>query len=223
MDFLKLLRSFEEFLFEATSWLLFYPLTLWRLVQRPLTMMDYSDREQSDDETRRYDDTISPPLVLLATLVLLNLIALAAHIEQPESDQSHVLAWLTSSPERLILFRSLVFGLLPVIAATLLLKQQGKRLNREALRAPFYAQCYLAAVCATFVSVGHVIFQRPDAPNASGEVLMLAGFSWFLVNQTRWFRHKLSTTWIRAFGLATQALAFALAYLVVLVLPVALV
>ena len=26
LDFLKLLRSFEEFLFEATRWLIFYPL-----------------------------------------------------------------------------------------------------------------------------------------------------------------------------------------------------
>ena len=48
MDLLKILRSFEEFLFEAVSWLVFYPLTLWRILRGPLAAMDYSDREQSD-------------------------------------------------------------------------------------------------------------------------------------------------------------------------------
>lgn len=66
MDLLKILRSFEEFIFEATSWLIFYPMTLWRVLRDPLAAMDYSDREQADSDERRYDDTLSPPLFLLA-------------------------------------------------------------------------------------------------------------------------------------------------------------
>ncbi len=223
MDFLKLLRSFEEFLFEATSWLVFYPLTLWRLVRRPLTMMEYSDREQADEENRRYDDSVSPPLVLLATLVVLNLFALAAHVAPPDTQQSPALTWLISSPERLILFRSLVFGLVPVIAATMLVKRQGKKLSRESLRAPFYAQCYLAAACAAVFSVGHIIFARADMSDAVGAALMTGGFMWFLVNQSRWFRHKLATGWTRSLALAVQSVAYALAYLLAMIIPVALV
>ena len=84
MDFLKILRSFEEFVFEATSWLIFYPLTMWRILRRPLATMEYSDREQSDTDDKRYDDALSPPLVLLATIVLWNLIGIEAHV--PEID-----------------------------------------------------------------------------------------------------------------------------------------
>ena len=70
MDLLKTLRSFEELLFEAVSWLVFYPLTLWRILRGPLAAMDYSDREQSDSEERRYDDALSPPLREMAELRL---------------------------------------------------------------------------------------------------------------------------------------------------------
>ena len=48
MDFVKILRSFEEFLYEILTWLLFYPRTLWRVLRRPLAMMRYSDGEQND-------------------------------------------------------------------------------------------------------------------------------------------------------------------------------
>lgn len=39
MDFLKILRSFEEFIFEAATWLIFYPLTMWRIVRSSLGTM----------------------------------------------------------------------------------------------------------------------------------------------------------------------------------------
>ena len=88
MDFLKILRSFEEFIFEATTWLLFYPLTLWRIVRGPLAAMDYSDREQADPEDKRYDDAISPPLVLLATIVIANFVSVAVHIPPPRAHRT---------------------------------------------------------------------------------------------------------------------------------------
>jgi hypothetical protein len=50
MDFLKLIRSLDELLYEIMSWLIFYPVTLWRALTRPLKMMDYSDAEQGDAE-----------------------------------------------------------------------------------------------------------------------------------------------------------------------------
>ena len=140
MDLLKILRSFEEFLFEAVSWLVFYPLTLWRILRGPLAAMDYSDREQSDSEERRYDDALSPPLFLLATIVLTNLLSMALHVPPPPeaTDLSRV---VYASQQNLVLFRSLAFSLIPLVAAVTLLRHEKKRISRETLRAPFYAQC----------------------------------------------------------------------------------
>jgi hypothetical protein len=221
MDFMKLLRSFEEFLFEATSWLVFYPLTLWRVLIRPLETMAYSDAEQADDETGRYDDALTPPLFLLITVVLMNLIALAAHVAQPPGTGSLQHA-IFDSPQNAALFRALIFSLIPLIAAVLLLRRQGARLSRESLRPPFYAQCYLAGPCAVIMVGGGIIFQRHDIPNVYGLVLMLAGLAWFLTAQTRWFASRLAIGPIRAAGLAVGALVLAMVAFIALILPVAL-
>ncbi|MCX8573066.1 permease, partial [Aminobacter sp. MET-1] len=67
---MKLLKSLEELLYELVSWLVFYPITMWRCVAAPLTMMRYADTELADRPEDQYDDTLSPPLFLLITLLL---------------------------------------------------------------------------------------------------------------------------------------------------------
>ena len=221
MDFMKLLRSFEEFLFEATSWLVFYPLTLWRVLVRPLETMAYSDAEQADDETGRYDDAVTPPLFLLITVVLMNGVALVAHLPGPPGTGALQHA-IFASPQNAALFRALVFSLIPLVAAVTLLRRQGIRLSRESLRPPFYAQCYLAAPCAVIVIGGGIIFQRHDISNVYGLLLMLAGVAWFLTAQTRWFASRLAVGPLRAAGLAVWALALALVFFIAILIPVAL-
>ena len=58
---MKLLKSFEDFIFEAASWLIFYPLTLGRIMLHPLKTMEYSDREQTEDTDHRYDAATARP------------------------------------------------------------------------------------------------------------------------------------------------------------------
>jgi hypothetical protein len=221
MDFMKLLRSFEEFLFEATSWLVFYPLTLWRVLVHPLGTMAYSDAEQSDDEEGRYDDALTPPLFLLITIVLMNLIGMAAHMPQPQGTGALQHA-IFSSPQNTALFRALIFSLIPLVAAATLLRRQKVRLSRETLRPPFYAQCYLAAPCVAILSGGEIIFQRGDIPNALGLALMLGGLAWFVTTQTRWFASRLAIGFLPAAGIAVWALVRALVYFAVIITPVAL-
>ncbi|CAN5466832.1 hypothetical protein BH10PSE1_BH10PSE1_17450 [soil metagenome] len=220
MDFLKIVRGIEEFIFEATSWLAFYPLTLWRIIRSPLATMEYSDREQAEPEERRYDDSLSPPLLLLATIVIANAASVAAHIPPPES-ASDLTKALASSPQNLVLFRSLVFSLIPLVSALTLLRKQGKKISRDSLRAPFYAQCYLAAPCAAFVSAGGIIFQRPDIPNVIGLLGMIGGAAWFLIVQTRWFRKRLDIAWGAAVLTAVWAVVRALVYLTLILVAAA--
>jgi len=222
MDFLKILRSFEEFIFEATTWLVFYPLTLWRIVRGPLAAMDYSDREQGEIEDKRYDDSISPPLVLLATIVIANLVSVAVHVPPPEGT-SDLMKALTVSPERLVLFRSLVFSLVPLVCALTLLRRQGHKVSRDSLRPPFYAQCYLAAPCAGLISAGGIIQMVPGVANWLGFVCIGVGTAWFLVMQTRWFRKRLAVSWLNAGVTTVWAVTRALICLLVILTPVALI
>lgn len=220
MDFLKILRSFEEFIFEAMTWLLFYPLTLWRILARPLSTMAYSDREQRDNDEGRYDDAISPPLLLLFTLILTNIVAFALHVPKP-ADESTAMRAIESSPQNLVLFRSLVFSLLPLVAAVTLLVARRARLSRESLRPPFYAQCYLVAPLTMALSGGGLIFQRGDINNAWGLGLMAVAGAWFVVHQTRWFASELKVGAPKALGLTGLVLLIAVTYFVALAIPLA--
>ncbi|MEW5684018.1 MAG: hypothetical protein AB1942_03775 [Pseudomonadota bacterium] len=221
MDFLKILRSFEDFIFEAATWMLFYPLTMWRIVSRPLSTMRYSDSEQSDREDGRYDDAISPPLLLLFTLVLVNFIAFALHVPAPEGS-SILTSQIVSSPQNLALFRSLVFSLLPLIAAVALLVAQRTRLSRATIRPPFYAQCYLAAPVTVAINLGGLFYQRAEVNNAWAAAVMIAAALWFMATQTRWFASKLQWPLLRAFGLSCGVVVLSGVYLLILLIPVAL-
>ena len=220
MDFMKLLRSFEEFIFEAVTWLIFYPVTLWRIVTRPLTTMAYSDAEQSDPDEKRYDEALSPPLLLLVTVVAVNAVAGALHPNTPPTDTTVAKA-LFASPQNLTLFRALIFSLVPLVAAAMLLKRSGIALSRETIRPPFYAQCYLATPCCIVIGLGHAIFQRPDISNAIGATLLIAGGAWFFVTQIRWFRARLAVSWANAALTALWAFVQAIVYMILVFLPVA--
>ena len=222
MDFMKLLRSFEEFIFEAVSWLVFCPLTIWRIVTRPLTTMAYSDAEQQDTDEGRYDDALSPPLLLLVTVVVVNTIAGALHPQEVRATSKLTQA-LFASPQNLALFRALIFSLVPLVAATTFLRRTGTRLSRETLRPPFYAQCYLATPCCIVIGLGVTVFARPEVPNVVGATLLIAGAAWFLVTQTRWYRSRLGVGWANAAWTTAWALVRAAAYLLLLLIPVALI
>lgn len=219
MDFMKLLRSFEEFLFEAVTWLVLYPTTVWRIVTRPLTTMAYSDMEQAADDEHRYDDALSPPLLLLITVTLMHLIEVALRVEAAAPETSLGQA-VFASTQSLATFRGLAFGLIPLIAATTLLRRQKLALSRNNLRAPFYAQCYLATPCAIFISVGASCVHRPEISDLLGHAVMAVGAAWFLVTQTRWFAERLGLSLGRATITATWALVQAIVYLCLVLIPV---
>ena len=130
---------------------------------------------------------------------------------------------LTASPERLVLFRSLVFSLVPLICALTLLRRQGRKVSRDSLRPPFYAQCYLAAPSAGLISAGGIIQTSPMVPNWLGFVCVGIGTIWFLVMQTRWFRKRLAASWLNAGITTAWAVTRALIYLFVILVPVALI
>lgn len=218
MDFMKLLKSFEDFIFEAASWLIFYPLTLGRILLHPLRAMEYSDREQSDDNEHRYDDALSPPLLLMVTILLSNLISTAAHVAPPDATTS-MMKTITANQQNLTLFRTLLFSLIPLIAASSVVKRQGKKLSRQTLKAPFYAQCYLAAFCAAFFVAGDVFLRRPELNNVIGAAIIGGGVLWFLVVQSAWFSMKLNISRTKAAVIAVWATLRAVVYMILVTIP----
>jgi hypothetical protein len=70
MDFMKWLNSLDELLYEVMSWLLFFPITLWRSIVHPIRTMADIERQAALPEDAQYAAVLSPPLFLALALLL---------------------------------------------------------------------------------------------------------------------------------------------------------
>ncbi|TPP10389.1 permease [Rhizobium glycinendophyticum] len=210
MDFMKVLKSLEELLYELVSWLVFYPLTLWRAVTSPLSMMRYADLELADQSDDQYDDVISPPLFLLITLLLAQAVSTLMPREAAETAAEAAIA---VSDSNLLIARGVIFGIFPLAMAVTLLMSKKVKLTRNTLRPPFFSQCYVAAPFVFLVGLATDLLLIPGRSAVAWGLLMLAGaVLWYGQAQVRWFRLDLNVGALRA------ALLFTTAFLAALVL-----
>ena len=204
MNFMLLLKSLDDLLFEVMGWLVFYPITFWRTIRHPWKMMDYASRELRTPEEKQYDDTLSPPLFLLLTLLLSHAIELALIGESGIVASKHGLAALVNDDTSLLLMRLLFFSIFPLIMAVRLVRKQKGGLNRETLRRPFYAQCFLAGPFALLFGLGGLISQLAWSwAHLTGLALMAVAFLWYGGLQAPWFSRKLHVSIGRGFWIAS--------------------
>jgi hypothetical protein len=181
MDLMNLLKSVEELLYELVSWLLFYPLTLWRCVRHPIRMMAYAEAELGSDAKVRYSAAISPPIFLFLTLLIAHLVDLRFGLPMRE------LTGAMADPRNLLLFRAVLFSLFPLMMAVQRIRRLGQPLTRETLRPAFFSQCYAAApfALAFDLAMTSVRYANPTAWTVSG-VLFGGGLVWYVAVETRW-------------------------------------
>lgn len=202
MNAMKILQSVEELLYEVMSWLLFYPRTLLLTLTRPLSTMRYSDREQQDKPDKQYLETLSPPLFLVLSVLLSHGLELAFGMGIA-AERSALGQLVTQSQQNLLVFRALVFSICPLVFAWLSLRLGGREVDRETLRTPFFAQCYLAGTTAILVGVGSMGMRDPRLWTTwVGLALTLAVTVWYLAVQTAWLRHATGLGRGRAFAWA---------------------
>jgi hypothetical protein len=200
MDFVKLLRSFEEFLYEVMAWLLFYPRTMWRVIRQPLAMMRYSDQEQHDKAERQYDDAISPPLFLMISILIAHVLELTVHQNGTLRDG---IRGIFQTDQTFLLLRCVVYSLYPLIYAGALLRRLHVPLDRDSLRAPFFAQCYVAAPSTLFSGLAVIgMRMQNQAIVVVSAILFAASTIWYLSVETLWFRERAQMPRGRALGLS---------------------
>lgn len=212
MDFMHLLKSLEDLLYELVSWLVFYPVTLWRSITRPGEMMRYADVELGDDPRQQYRETLSPPLFLLITL----LIGHGVEASLLATQNRAVLPAFFQTDTNLLIFRAVMFSIFPLVMAVILLGRRRVRLDRDTLRPPFYSQCYVAAPFALGLSFATSMMRVNPALDPAAAALAGAVTLWYLVVQTRWFRRDLGIGWVRAAVLVAGAMLLAGTILLVL-------
>lgn len=201
---MKLLKSLEELLYELVSWLVFYPITMWRAVVRPLQMMRYADLELTDRPEDQYDDTLSPPLFLLITLLIAQGVSsVIPSIEDPAEIPKQL-----SSGSNLLIARGVVFGVFPLVMAVTLLRWKAIKITRNSLRPPFFSQCYVAAPFVFVIGLALDFMLMPGEQGVGiGIATLILAILWYAQAEIRWFRQDLQI------GTARAALIFTGAFL----------
>lgn len=196
---MKWLNSLDELLYEVMSWLLFFPLTLWRAIFKPLAIMEEIDRQAALPDDQQYAALLSPPLFLALALLLGHTVATALGQTDAIIENKHGLAGLVSDNASALVLRVIVFAAFPLFLAARLVRRGAQTLDRTTLRQPFYEQCYPAAVFALGVSVGSSLGLDDHAlVRTSGHWLSAASIIYFWSVETCWFAKLLDTGYVRA-------------------------
>lgn len=198
---MKWIASLDELLYEVSSWLLFFPLTLWRSAVRPIDTMHYAERQLALPETEQYSAALSPPLFLaLALLISHGLAAAMGHADVIIANRRGMAGLVKDDASELVV-RLVVFAAFPIFAAARLVRRSGLPIDRASLRLPFYAQCYPTAVFALGLGVAMSLIQMTYVPAIlAGLVLIVVSIGTYLLVETRWFATKLSIGYLRAYG-----------------------
>jgi hypothetical protein len=209
MDFLKWIKSLDDLLFELMSWLVFWPLTLVRTLFGPLTMMRYADAQLSLPEEEQYSEALSPPVFLVATLLVSHLVSIA--LGQPDEivASRRGLGAMVADDTTALAVRLALFSAFPLIFSVILLVVRQRKIDRVSLRLPFYAQCYPAAVFAAVLAVAGEIILLGIGPPGTGGIVIIAAMLWLTVVEARWMRAVQGLGWISASALALCGLVLA--------------
>lgn len=220
MDFMKLLKSLEELLYELISWFVFYPLTLWRIVRRPLHMLSYAERQLLEEEDRQFDDGLSPPVLLLISLIVLHSVG---QLSDPAGD--HILTGLLADDWNLLIFRAVAFSLFPLVFGIIQLKANRARLTRTTFKPIFYSQCYAAVPFVVAVTLGLQCVSEAELSTpilVAGSLVFVAGLVWYVAVETLWLSRSAKLRPVISATIVVTTLVFAVPLFLFLALVVGL-
>jgi hypothetical protein len=201
MDFMNLLRSAELLLYEVVSWLVFYPLTLWRCITRPTTMIAYAELELTRPPEDQFAEALSPPIFMFLTLVMAHAVQIGVFHNEA------VFQGVLADQRNLLILRAVAFSLFPLLLGIQHVRLSGQTLSRKTLRPMFYAQCY---VTVPFVLVLDLSLMLAGGPLAEGGKVAAVLFGlvlvWYAVALTRGFMIHRNISRRRAVGQTAVAI-----------------
>ncbi len=195
---MRLLRSLEEFLYELVGWLVFYPRTFWRILRHPGAIARYTRIELTQESERQFEETISPVLMLVLSVILVHAFELAMKIPLPPNP-SAVGQILFGSEQGLLLTRSAAFSVFALGAALGTLHQNRRAITRTTLREPFSIQAFLVCPFLVLFSAGEML-ARPTGAWV-GHVLAGGAVAWYVMARVIAYRALNQAGWLRSIGL----------------------
>ena len=214
MIFFHILRSFDELLYELMTWLLFWPVTLWRSVRHPLRTMEYARTELLKESPDQFRAALRPPIFLFVTVIVAHVVELQAVGDSPIVNAHGGLADLVNDDTSLIVLRIMGFALFPVAMAAIETRLSRQPINRDTLQQPFYAQCYLTAPFALALSLASTAVRISNSSiEEAGIALALVATLFYLATEAKWLERSTRRGWPRA--LAGSLLGFVICGLII--------
>lgn len=201
MDFMNLLRSAELLLYEVVSWLVFFPLTLWRCITRPMAMMGYAEQELTRPPEDQFAEALSPPIFLFLTLMI-------AHMVQSGIFHNDaVFEGVLADQRNLLILRAVAFSLFPLLLGIQHVRLSGQVLSRKTLRPMFYAQCYVTVPFVLALDLA-MMLSSLEAGWAGPVALtvLVVGLGWYALALTRGFMIHRNTSLAAAIGQTVLAI-----------------
>ena len=126
MVFVQFLKSLDELLFELVSWIVFFPVTLARVLRRPLAMMVHAEAELNKPADEQFDDALSPPVFLVLAVLIAHAAEMAVIGPDAVVASKRGLAALVDDNTSLLLLRLATFGIYPVMMALNMVRREGR-------------------------------------------------------------------------------------------------
>ena len=198
MTFLHILKSLDELLYEVALWLLFYPRTLWRSFRHPLRTMRYALDELEKDGGEQFLETLRPPIFLLLTVIIAHVAELAMVGDSTVIASRAGAANLIDDDRGLVILRIVAFALFPVVMAAVEAMVARQTINRDTLRAPFNAQCFLAAPFVLVLNFASIVVRYPQWADIIAIVSTALASIAYVWAEALWMKRSTDAGWSRA-------------------------
>ena len=219
MDILSLSKVIEKGVFEILMWILFFPLTLVRMVFRPRRTLVYVRQEvarthqEGGDDDESFESAIRPALFLFLSVVIAAVLVPLTPEEIADYQQSDLGQTLLKSWISLVAYNTVIFAILPLTGAVLLDLLTPGRMTRRTLRLPFDQQCYIGA--PSMFGVMAWVALTPAMDERVALFWMVGLIIWLIVVEYLFFRDnsELGRFVSVALSFATVAIGFAFVFL----------
>ena len=192
MDFLGAMKAIEQFAYELMSWVLFFPLTIYRVIVNPVRMMDYVAAETEKNEADAFAAAMRPTLFLLLALTIGVLTVPFTAEETAAISGSRLGKSITDSWVTLVMFRMIIFTAFPIAGALIHDLFTPGEVDRNTLKKPFLQQCYIMAPFALITSPCLTMASRGDL---WAGLALIVSVIWLIISETMFFRRQSRFGW----------------------------
>lgn len=208
MDFLKLIQSLQDLIFEIAVWALLIPKTLFHVIFRPAWMVKYVNQEFEKPADEQFDEYMPPGLFFLAMAMIPS--ALLTWTQNMNFNLIESLSQLSETNLLTSAFTTLISILIYLVWIKWLNKHPVKR---SGLKRLFMIQCYLVTPAQFIYVVLILFFGITNLP------VSLVGMALLVFYESFAFQDELKVSWRKGLWLAAipYVAFFALVFILYLV------